>query len=286
MRTQIKERSNYMKLGNTIKIITFFIITLATINNIATYNINTNYQPRLLLAIEPYDKIIANDIKTIMEVGVQNKKNSTLASSLYQIDKNINVLNIEKDYIKIKRKYIYQQEINSHLIECIFTLNTKIVKIDSCKYNKKIINKLNELIKQHINQQNQPFINIIDERNISKELTRSIYEKILSYQYYEIYFKKYFEDTKITDPYKKREKQLKLLNESDIISERGSITVKDENKDFNKLTNSKVYEYDFMIYLCKTKIENNLLYLEINLREKAPRSGPPITVTTECVDKK
>ena len=274
-----------MTLGNILKYIVFIFVTLFTINTIATYNVSYNYKPRLFLAIEPYDTIIATDIQSLLTIRNESKNILSFASSLNKIYKDIKVLDLQNDFIKIKRHYIYNEDIMSNLIECDITIYIDKVNIERCAYNQKIFNKLKEITKPLNDQQNEMINNQLGPDKLSKKLITSIYEKLLSYQYYDLYFKKYFNTQDISTPAKNKDKALTLLDYNLIIEGIDALYVKEENKDENYFTISKIYEYDFKEFLCESKIENKILSLSSNLRSQAPESTPPISVITSCKNK-
>ena len=274
-----------MTLGNILKYIVFLFVTLFTINTIATYNVSYNYKPRLFLAIEPYDTIIATDIQSLITIRDESKNILSFASALNKIYKDIKVLNIQNDFITIKRNYIYNEDIKFNLIECDITIYIDIVNIERCTYNEKIFNKLKEITKPLNDQQNEMINKQLSPDKLSKKLITSIYENLLSYQYYDLYFKKYFNTKDILTPSKNKDRALKLLDYNLIIEGIDDLYVKEEKKDENYFTISKIYEYDFREFLCESKIENKLLSLNSNLRTQAPENTPPISVITSCKNK-
>lgn len=271
-----------MTLGKVLKYLTFFLVTAFTINNIATFNIKRSYEINALIAIKPYDLIIANDIKTLEGIKDLSENIFKFASSLNEIDKNIKILDLQKDKIKLIRKYVYNEEIKSYLIECEITLHQRFIKIEQCAYNQKIYSKLKEITKQ----KPSPVYNYNNEKAFreknSNDLIKSIYEKLLNFKIYESYITYYLKDNGIETTEKDINSALALLDLTIIIENIDNLIVVSETKSKNNNIISKDIKYSFDQYTCETKIENKLLYLENNLRSRAPLNSPPITIDTIC----
>ena len=274
-----------MILGKALKYISFALITLVTINNIADHSIKHNLSSRSVIAITPYDLIIANDLKTLAAIK-QTKNNIYLfASSLVEIDKDISVIDIQNEYIKIKRKYIFTKDINAHLIECNITLTQNSTVIESCIYNEKIYNKLKEITQLLNSEKNNTIQTILDKEKLSLTLIKSIYENLLSFQFHENYLKLYLGEDGIAIQERSLETALNLLNNTIDIENLEPIIVKDEIKDQNNYTTSKIFQYNFLTFSCETKVVNKLASLGAELRSKAPLNSPPISIDTICKDK-
>ena len=274
-----------MILGKALKYISFALITLVTINNIADHSIKHNLSSRSVIAITPYDLIIANDLKTLAAIK-QTKNNIYLfASSLVEIDKDISVIDIQNEYIKIKRKYIFTKDINAHLIECNITLTQNSTVIESCIYNEKIYNKLKEITQLLNSEKNNTIQTILDKEKLSLTLIKSIYENLLSFQFHENYLKLYLGVNGIETQERNLETALNLLNNTIDIENLELIIIKDEIKDQNNYTTSKIFQYNFLTFSCETKVVNKLASLGAELRSKAPLNSPPISIDTICKDK-
>jgi hypothetical protein len=271
-----------MTLDKVLKYLTFFLVTAFTINNIATFNIMRSYEINALIAIKPYDLIIANDIKTLEGIKDLSENIFKFASSLNEIDKNIKILDLQKDKIKLIRKYVYNEEIKSYLIECEITLHQRFIKIEQCAYNQKIYSKLKEITKQ----KPSPVYNYNNEKAFreknSNDLIKSIYEKLLNFKIYESYITNYLKDNGIETTEKDINSALSLLDLTTIIENIDNLIVISETKSKDNYIISKDIKYSFDQYTCETKIVNKLLYLENNLRSRAPLNSPPITIDTIC----
>ena len=274
-----------MILGKALKYISFALITLVTINNIADHSIKHNLSSRSVIAITPYDLIIANDLKTLAAIK-QTKNNIYLfASSLVEIDKDISVIDIQNEYIKIKRKYIFTKDINAHLIECNITLTQNSTVIESCIYNEKIYNKLKEITQLLNSEKNNTIQTILDKEKLSLTLIKSIYENLLSFQFHENYLKLYLGEDGIAIQVRSLETALNLLNNTIDIENLELIIIKDEIKNQNNYTTSKIFQYNFLTFSCETQVVNKLASLGAELRSKAPLNSPPISIDTICKDK-
>ena len=273
-----------MTLGKLLKYLTFFLVTALTINNIANFNVNRSYDINALIAIKPYDLIIANDIKTLSGVRDSTESMLAFASSLNNIDDNIKILDLQKDKIKLIRKYLYNKEINTYLIECEITLHQSYVKIDKCLYNQKIYSKLKEITPQKPNQisnskSEQAFI----EKN-SNDLIKSIYQYLLNFQIYESYLNYYLKDKGIDTTDKDINTALTILEMIPSVENINNLTVASETKSKDNYILSKDIKYSFDKYTCETKIVNKLLYLDNEFRSRAPLNSPAITLETTCKD--
>ena len=273
-----------MTLGKLLKYLTFFLVTALTINNIANFNVNRSYDINALIAIKPYDLIIANDIKTLSGVRDSTESMLAFASSLNNIDDNIKILDLQKDKIKLIRKYLYNKEINTYLIECEITLHQSYVKIDKCLYNQKIYSKLKEITPQKPNQisnskSEQAFI----EKN-SNDLIKSIYQYLLNFQIYESYLNYYLKDKGIDTTDKDINTALTILEMIPSVENINNLTVASETKSKDNYILSKDIKYSFDKYTCETKIVNKLLYLDNQFRSRAPLNSPAITLETNCKD--
>ena len=273
-----------MTLGKLLKYLTFFLVTALTINNIANFNVNRSYDINALIAIKPYDLIIANDIKTLSGVRDSTESMLAFASSLNNIDDNIKILDLQKDKIKLIRKYLYNKEINTYLIECEITLHQRYVKIDKCLYNQKIYSKLKEITPQKPNQisnskSEQAFI----EKN-SNDLIKSIYQYLLNFQIYESYLNYYLKDKGIDTTDKDINTALTILEMIPSVENINNLTVASETKSKDNYILSKDIKYSFDKYTCETKIVNKLLYLDNQFRSRAPLNSPAITLETNCKD--
>jgi hypothetical protein len=273
-----------MILGKTLKYLSFALIALITVNNIAIHTQGALVEPRTILTTSPYDLLIANDLRTLSALKQANNNVYQFASSLYEVDKNIKVLDLKQEYIKIKRNYIYNKDINSHLIECVITLIQASIIIESCNYNEKIYTKLKEITQPLNNQKNNPLFAAPEKEKLSINLISSIYENLLTFQFYENYLKLYLGVDGIATPEKNLETGLNLLNLSIYIENLNQLIEKDVNIDQNNLTKSKIFQYNFLNYTCETKVANKLLSLKNELRSKAPLNSPPINVETSCED--
>ena len=273
-----------MILGKALKYISFALITLVTINNIADHSIKHNLSSRSVIAITPYDLIIANDLKTLAAIK-QTKNNIYLfASSLVEIDKDISVIDIQNEYIKIKRKYIFTKDINAHLIECNITLTQNSTVIESCIYNEKIYNKLKEITQLLNSEKNNTIQTILDKEKLSLTLIKSIYENLLSFQFHENYLKQYLGEDGIAIQERSLKTALNLLNNTIDIENLELIIIKDEIKNQNNYTTSKIFQYNFLTFSCETQVVNKLASLGAELRSKAPLNSPPISIDTICKD--
>ena len=273
-----------MTLGKLLKYLTFFLVTALTINNIANFNVNRSYDINALIAIKPYDLIIANDIKTLSGVRDSTESMLAFASSLNNIDDNIKILDLQKDKINLIRKYLYNKEINTYLIECEITLHQSYVKIDKCLYNQKIYSKLKEITPQKPNQisnskSEQAFI----EKN-SNDLIKSIYQYLLNFQIYESYLNYYLKDKGIDTTDKDINTALTILEMIPSVENINNLTVASETKSKDNYILSKDIKYSFDKYTCETKIVNKLLYLDNQFRSRAPLNSPAITLETNCKD--
>jgi hypothetical protein len=273
-----------MILGKTLKYISFALITIVTINNIAGHSIKHDLSSRSVIAITPYDLIIANDLKTLAAIKRTKNNIYQFASSLVEIDKDISVIDIQNEYIKIKRKYIFTKDINAHLIECNITLTQNSTVIESCIYNEKIYNKLKEITQLLKNPDSKTIQTLLDKKNLQKKLIKSIYENLLTFQYYENYHKLYLGVNGIETQERSLETALNLLNNNFKIEDLEPIIVKDEIKDQNNYIISKIFQYDFITFSCETKVINKLVSLGAELRSKAPLNSPPISIDTICKD--
>ena len=275
-----------MTLGKLIKYISFLLLTLVTLNNISNHTLNANNTTRVIISITPYDLIISNDIKTLLALrDVKEKNILNLASSLKNIDQDIQVMDLQEEYIKIKRKYIYNKDINSHLIECSITIYQTLIDIEDCIYNEKIFNKITDITQPLNNQQANKIKNLYDSKLLSKKLITSIYEHLLSSQYYETYLKKYLGLSGITLPANDIDMALTLLKYTPQIDNIDRVSVKNEIKSEENYILSKEIEFNYKTYNCKTKVENKLLLLKNKtLRYRIALKSPPIRVNTICID--
>lgn len=277
-----------MILGKSLKYISFTVVTLITINNIASHTQSNSLNNRAIIATSPYDLLIANDIKIISAIRDSDKTTTKLASSLYNLDKDIQIIDLEKEYLKISRKYIYNKEINSYLIECNITIYLKSIKIENCNYNEKVYLFIDDITQKNTTQKdnilNAPFAGDTVKEELSKKLVTSINEKLLSHQYYEYYLKIYLKEEGITNPAKNIISALSLLEYTPQLENIAIILTKKENKDQNNYVISKIFEYNFQNYTCETKIENRLLLINDNLKSKAPLNSPNLTIKTNCTD--
>ena len=273
-----------MILGKALKYISFALITLVTINNIADHSIEHNLSSRSVIAIKPYDLIIANDLKTLTAIKQTNKNIIQFASYLHKIDKDIRVIDLQNEYIKINRKYIYSKDINAHLIECNITLYQTSTVIESCNYNEKIYIKLEEITQPLNSEKNNTIQTILDKEKLSLTLIKSIYENLLSFQFHENYLKLYLGEDGIAIQERSLETALNLLNNTIDIENLEPIIVKDEIKDQNNYTTSKIFQYNFLTFSCETKVENKLPSLSSELRTRAHLNSPPINLNTSCKD--
>ena len=273
-----------MILGKSLKYISFALITLVTINNIADHSIEHNLSSRSVIAIKPYDLIIANDLKTLTAIRQTNKNIIQFASYLHKIDKDIRVIDLQNEYIKINRKYIYSKDINAHLIECNITLYQTSTVIESCNYNEKIYIKLKEITQPLNSEKNNTIQTILDKEKLSLTLIKSIYENLLSFQFHENYLKLYLGEDGIAIQERSLETALNLLNNTIDIENLELIIIKDEIKDQNNYTTSKIFQYNFLTFSCETKVENKLPSLSSELRARAPLNSPPINLNTICKD--
>jgi hypothetical protein len=277
-----------MILGKSIKYISFTVVTLITVNNIASHTQSNALKNRAIIATSPYDLLIANDIKIISAIRDSDKTTTKLASSLYNLDKDIQIIDLKKEYLKISRKYIYNKEINSHLIECNITIYLKSIKIENCNYNEKIYLFIGDIIQNNTTQKDNiltvPFAGDITKEELSKRLVTSINEKLLSHQYYEYYLKIYLSEEGITNPAKNIISALSLLEYTPQLDNITIILTKKEDRDQNNYVISKIFEYTFQNYTCETKIENRLLLINDNLKLKAPLNSPNLTIKTHCND--
>lgn len=273
-----------MILGKSLKYISFALITLVTINNIADHSIEHNLSSRSVIAIKPYDLIIANDLKTLTAIRQTNKNIIQFASYLHKIDKDIRVIDLQNEYIKINRKYIYSKDINAHLIECNITLYQTSTVIESCNYNEKIYIKLKEITQPLNSEKNNTIQTILDKEKLSLTLIKAIYENLLSFQFHENYLKLYLGEDGIAIQERSLETALNLLNNTIDIENLELIIIKDEIKDQNNYTTSKIFQYNFLTFSCETKVENKLPSLSSELRARAPLNSPPINLNTICKD--
>ena len=273
-----------MTLVNTLKYTLFILVTIFTVNNIADHSIEHNLSSRSVIAIKPYDLIIANDLKTLTAIKQTNKNIIQFASYLHKIDKDIRVIDLQNEYIKINRKYIYSKDINAHLIECNITLYQTSTVIESCNYNEKIYIKLEEITQPLNSEKNNTIQTILDKEKLSLTLIKSIYENLLSFQFHENYLKLYLGEDGIAIQERSLETALNLLNNTIDIENLEPIIVKDEIKDQNNYTTSKIFQYNFLTFSCETKVVNKLASLEAELRARAHLNSPPINLNTSCKD--
>lgn len=273
-----------MTLVNTLKYTLFILVTIFTVSNIADHSIEHNLISRSVIAIKPYDLIIANDLKTLTAIKQTNKNIIQFASYLHKIDKDIRVIDLQNEYIKINRKYIYSKDINAHLIECNITLYQTSTVIESCNYNEKIYIKLKEITQPLNSEKNNTIRTILDKDKLSLTLIKSIYENLLSFQFHENYLKLYLGEDGIAIQERSLETALNLLNNTIDIENLEPIIVKDEIKDQNNYTTSKIFQYNFLTFSCETKVENKLPSLSSELRTRANLNSPPINLNTSCKD--
>jgi hypothetical protein len=271
-----------MILNKILKYLTFTLIVLFTINNIASNNVNNNFKIKTILATKPFDIIIANDIKTL--TGLRDSSDSMInfASMLYKIDKKINIIDLQKEYIIIKRAYIYNKDLNSYLIECDITLYQTFEKIEKCNYNQKIYSKLKEVAQQgKENSINNKIGQVKTEQEYSNKLIVAVIEKLLTFKFYENYLTYYLKDIGIDNPKKNIKNALSILEYNQQSVDFGELTT-NEIKTDNLYIAKKSFKYTYQLYSCETKVENVLLLLSKELRERAPLNSPPITISTTC----
>lgn len=276
-----------MILGRTLKYASFIIVTLITINNIATHTLTNSWKPTALLAVSPYDLVIANDINILSEIK-ERKTMLDLADYLPEIDNELAIINLQKEFIEIKRKYIYNENIKSHLIECHFILYQNFAEIKSCTYNEKIYQLLNKITQNSNYKEKNKIKNYwydpLEKEKISKKLIASIYEKLLSHEFYKYYLKKYLGEDGIANPAKNIELAFSLLNSPPLIEKIDNLSLKKENITEGTYIKLNVFEYNFLSYSCETKLENKILSLPQDQLMRAPLNSPPITVETKCID--
>lgn len=259
-----------MTLGKLIKYFSFILLFFITISNSAgKYLDNSSNNTILDTNSNVYGKIIAKDMRNLFDYKTLKPTLLEYVEFLYKSDSEIDVIEHTHLKVKIKRNYIYNEVYNKHLISCIYLIEADGEYIESCSYNRELLEKISLELNNNISLKNQETLKeIIDQEfilKLNKELLNSIYDNYLSAEIAEAYLKTHLGVKEFSNELPRIEQALSILKYNPEIDFIGKYEIS-SIKEYKRFIKEKTMRYDYNEYRCETVIENQIFMLMNNFQ--------------------